>query len=152
MYCFWDRLYLDLDNFKYYNDTFSHEAGDKTLKIFAEVLSELSRKSDTIFRMGGDEFVIFLPKTDTAGAAKFSQRILNILDSFNASVTSMLSDMVNQKIVISRERKLTCSIGIAVHENGFINIDRLIQYADTALLRAKEQGKNCFVIHSGHSY
>jgi len=149
---YFSLLYLDLDNFKYYNDTFSHEAGDKILKIFAEVLSELSRKSDTIFRMGGDEFVIFLPKTDTAGAANFSQRILNILDSFNASATSMLSDMVNHKVVISRERQLTCSIGIAVHENGFINIDRLIQYADTALLRAKEQGKNCFVIHSGHSF
>ncbi|NQT59628.1 MAG: diguanylate cyclase [Bacteroidetes bacterium] len=143
--------YLDLDNFKYYNDTFSHEAGDRILKIFAKVLLGLCRKSDTIFRMGGDEFVIFLPKTNTASAAQLSQRILDILDSFNDSVAAELSSIVKHQVVISRERQLTCSIGIAVHENGFINIDRLIQYADTALLRAKEQGKNCFIIHSGHS-
>ena len=149
---YFSLLYLDLDNFKYYNDTFSHEAGDRILKLFAEILSALSRKSDTVFRMGGDEFVVFLPKTDTVGAAKFSQRILDSLDSFNDSIAAEISDMVNHKIVISRERQLTCSIGIAVHENGFINIDRLIQYADTALLRAKEQGKNCFVMHSGHSF
>jgi diguanylate cyclase (GGDEF)-like protein len=149
---YFSLLYLDLDNFKYYNDTFSHEAGDRILIIFAEVLSELCRKTDTVFRMGGDEFVIFLPKTDTAGAAQFSQRILDSLNSFNDTASSMLSEMVNHKVVISRERQLTCSIGIAVHENGFINIDRLIQYADTALLRAKEQGKNCFIIHSGHSF
>lgn len=149
---YFSLLYLDLDNFKYFNDTFSHEAGDRILKIFAEVLSELCRKSDTVFRMGGDEFVVFLPKTDTSGAAQFAQRILDSLISFNVTTSSMLSEMVTQNVVISRERQLTCSIGIAVHENGFINIDRLIQYADTALLRAKEQGKNCFIIHSGHSF
>ena len=149
---YFSLLYLDLDNFKYYNDTFSHEAGDRILKIFAGVLSELCRKSDTVFRMGGDEFVIFLPKTDNSGALQFSQRILDILDSFNNSIAAMLSEIVDHTVVISRERQLTCSIGIAVHENGFINIDRLIQYADTALLRAKEQGKNCFILHSGHSF
>ena len=95
---------------------------------------------------------MFLPKTGTAGAIQFSQRILDILDSFNDSVAAMLSDMVKHEVIISRERQLTCSIGIATHEKGFINIDRLIQYADTALLRAKEQGKNCFIIHSGHSF
>jgi diguanylate cyclase (GGDEF)-like protein len=149
---YFSLLYLDLDNFKYYNDTFSHEAGDRILKIFADVLSELCRKSDTVFRMGGDEFVVFLPKTDNSGAVQFSQRILDTLDSFNNSIVAMLGGIVGHTVVISRERQLTCSIGIAVHENGFINIDRLIQYADTALLRAKEQGKNCFIQHSGHSF
>lgn len=147
---YFSLLYIDLDNFKYYNDTFSHEAGDRILKIFAEVLKKLSRKSDTVFRMGGDEFVIFLPKTDNSGASRFSQRILDNLDPFNVSITAELSTMIHHQVVISRERQLTCSIGIAVHENGFINIDRLIQYADTALLRAKEQGKNCYILHSGH--
>ncbi len=149
---FFSVLYLDLDNFKYYNDTFTHEAGDRVLRLFADSLKQLTRSSDTLFRMGGDEFVIFLPKTDNTGAAKFAQRITDSMESFNDAVQEEMRSITGKPVSISRERKLTCSIGIAVHAKGFINIARLIQYADAALLRAKEEGKNRYILHSGSMF
>ena len=139
-------LYVDLDNFKHINDNYSHEAGDLVLKQFSEVLSKYCRKSDAVFRMGGDEFVMFLPKTDAEGAAKTADRILASFPDLIEKVQVDISKLLDRQVVIASDHALSCSIGIAVHSQGYINVERLIQYADTALLQAKELGKNRYVI------
>ena len=139
-------LYVDLDNFKYINDNYSHEAGDLVLKQFSMILSRYCRKSDAVFRMGGDEFVMFLPKTDAEGAARTADRILSSFPELMEQIQKDISNLLERTVTIDAEHALSCSIGIAVHSQGYINVERLIQYADTALLQAKEKGKNRYVI------
>jgi diguanylate cyclase (GGDEF)-like protein len=68
---------LDLDGFKYYNDTFGHRVGDKTLKIIAEAIVQSVRTIDIVARYGGDEFMVILPETDKALAINIAERLRN---------------------------------------------------------------------------
>ncbi len=138
-------LYMDLDNFKYYNDTYSHEIGDMVLKEFACNLKKFCRRTDSIFRLGGDEFAMFLPKTDKTGAERTASRILESMPDMNIRIQQHIRKKSNTPAVIPEQHYITCSIGIAVHNDGEINIDNLIRHADEALLAAKVQGKNRFV-------
>ncbi len=140
-------LYIDLDNFKYFNDTFTHEVGDSVLKLFSELLTRSSRKSDSIFRIGGDEFLMFLPRTDGTGAIRIARRILTGTRTYCRIIEKTISERTGKDVYIPKSQQLTCSIGIAVHGYENLNIDRLIQYADTALLQAKISGKDQYHIY-----
>ena len=123
--------HLDLDQFKAVNDTFGHPAGDKLLKIVADRLRGLVRESDTIARMGGDEFVIVqVPISEPAEATSLAQRIIRLM--------SEPYDLDGHQAVIG------ASIGIAVGPNDGLSPDKLLRNADLALYRAKGDGRGTF--------
>ncbi len=123
--------HLDLDQFKAVNDTFGHPVGDKLLKIVADRLRGLVRESDTIARMGGDEFVIVqAPITDPAEATALAERIIELMgEPF---------DIDGHQAVIG------ASVGIAVGPGDGLRPDRLLRNADLALYRAKGDGRGTF--------
>jgi diguanylate cyclase (GGDEF)-like protein len=123
--------HLDLDQFKAVNDTFGHPAGDKLLRIVAERLRSLVGETDTIARMGGDEFVIVqAPIADPADATTLAQLII---ESMNEPF-----ELDGHQAVIG------ASIGIAVGPNDGLRPDRLLRNADLALYRAKGDGRSTF--------
>jgi diguanylate cyclase (GGDEF)-like protein len=144
-------IYIDLDNFKYFNDCYSHEAGDLVLKLFANLLQEKCRKTDSVFRFGGDEFVIFLSRTSEEGAKVFAQRLVLQMVDFNIALQASLTELLAREVSIPTEKQLTCSMGIAVHDGGGIDIEQLIKLADKALLQAKALGKNRYALWNGDS-
>jgi len=123
--------HLDLDQFKAVNDTFGHPAGDKLLKIVADRLRGIVRETDTIARMGGDEFVIVqAPIADPADATALAQRIIGLI--------SEPFDIDGHQAVIG------ASIGIAVGPGDGLRPDKLLRNADLALYRAKGDGRGTF--------
>jgi diguanylate cyclase (GGDEF)-like protein len=123
--------HLDLDQFKAVNDTFGHPAGDKLLKMVADRLRGLVRASDTIARMGGDEFVIVqAPIKDPSEATSLAEQIIrSISEPF---------DIDGHQAVIG------ASIGIAVGPGDGLRPDKLLRNADLALYRAKGDGRGVF--------
>jgi diguanylate cyclase (GGDEF)-like protein len=123
--------HIDLDQFKAVNDTFGHPVGDKLLRIVADRLRTLVRETDTIARMGGDEFVIVqAPITDPAEATSLAQQIISwINEPF---------DIDGQQAVVGT------SIGIAVSPGDGDAPDKLLRNADLALYRAKGDGRGTF--------
>jgi diguanylate cyclase (GGDEF)-like protein len=123
--------HLDLDQFKAVNDTLGHPAGDKLLKMVADRLRGLVRETDTIARMGGDEFVIVqAPITDPADATSLAQSIIGLM--------SEPYDIDGHQAVIG------ASVGIAVGPGDGLRPDRLLRNADLALYRAKGDGRGTF--------
>jgi diguanylate cyclase (GGDEF)-like protein len=123
--------HLDLDQFKAVNDSFGHPAGDKLLKIVADRLRGLVRETDTIARMGGDEFVIVqAPVKEPAEATALAEQIIRLM--------SEPFDLDGHQAVIG------ASIGIAVGPGDGLRPDRLLRNADLALYRAKGDGRGTF--------
>jgi len=124
-------LFIDLDNFKSINDTLGHYAGDEVIKTQAKRLLSCIRKSDTVARFGGDEFVIFIDNVkNTADLSHLAQKILTVLAKPITETSSPVS--------------LTSSIGIAVFPEDGSSYDKLMKSADTAMYTAKAFGKNNF--------
>ena len=122
-------LYLDLDGFKYVNDTFGHRVGDRLLQCIAERLKGCLRENDTVARLGGDEFAVLLP-----GVSQVS----NV-----AQVAGKIIDNVKQPMEIEgKEVSVTTSVGIALFPNDGDDIGKLLKHADDAMYRAKNNGKN----------
>lgn len=122
-------LMLDLDEFKKVNDTWGHNIGDKVLQSVAYRLIHMFRKSDTIARFGGDEFVLLLPEISQAEVAKnVAERILH---SFHKPF-----EFDGLKISI------TASIGIAFFPDDGEDADTVIRNADIAMYQAKDEGRN----------
>jgi diguanylate cyclase (GGDEF)-like protein len=123
--------HLDLDQFKAVNDTFGHPAGDKLLMIVAERLRGLVRTTDTIARMGGDEFVVLqAPIADPAEASTLAQAIIGSM--------STPYDLDGHQAIVG------ASIGIAVGPGDGSNCANLLRNADLALYRAKADGRGTF--------
>jgi diguanylate cyclase (GGDEF)-like protein len=123
--------HLDLDQFKAVNDTFGHPAGDKLLKMVAERLRGLARETDTIARMGGDEFVVVhAPIDDPAETTVLAQRIIALI--------SEPFDLDGHQVTIG------ASVGIAVGPSDGLRPDLLLRNADLALYRAKGDGRGTF--------
>ena len=122
-------LLLDLDQFKDVNDTLGHSVGDKLLKAVSERLINILRKSDTVARMGGDEFMLMLPEMALGeDAAKVAAKILNAFqDPF---------------VFEGYELRITTSIGIAIYPHDGEDSDTLVKNADIAMYCAKEQGRH----------
>ncbi|SOC37338.1 EAL domain-containing protein [Ureibacillus acetophenoni] len=129
-------MILDLDRFKYVNDSLGHVIGDNLLIEVAKRLYSSTRAEDFIARVGGDEFYIILPNSDRDQSIKLAE---NILDSFK-----------NPFLIDKYEFYITSCIGLAIFPYDAEDSNSLIQKADAALYRAKEQGKNKYnVFHSG---
>jgi diguanylate cyclase (GGDEF)-like protein len=126
-------LYLDLDRFKAVNDTWGHDAGDELLKAVAARIRRLVRESDTVARIGGDEFTVLLPNiTSREDTAKSAQKIIEAL---SARFQLHLAGQGSQ-----REVSIGVSVGIAVYPGEARDIDGLIKAADTAMYEAKQTG------------
>lgn len=127
-------MYLDLDKFKEVNDTLGHAIGDLLLKEVAGRLLECVRRdTDTVTRMGGDEFVVLLPKIKGKADA------IAVAESVLASLNRPLS--LQGKYV-----QISTSIGLAFYPTNNVSGDELIKIADNAMYKAKKDGKNCIRI------
>lgn len=134
-------LYIDIDDFKYFNDKYGHGVGDSILIKFGKIIKKIIRPEDYVFRVGGDEFVIFLPGMDNNQAFITADKIRTQLSKKELFVNELKE--VWDKIVLSHNNKITCSIGIShyIIGNDF-DLTRLIDIADNNLLRSKRRGKN----------
>jgi len=129
-------LFADIDNFKDYNDTYGHAAGDVLLKLFAKLMLDNTRSVDYVFRYGGEEFVILLPETDKKAALDTAERIRSACEQTKLKPTE--HDVETHK---------TISIGAATFKSSNKNPSKIIELADQAMYKAKKTGKNK-VIHS----
>jgi|GEM_PF-3463640 len=123
-------LMLDVDNFKTYNDTFGHPAGDKVLRQIGEILNNNVRKHDVVARYGGDEFSIILIDTGQEKALSIAERIRESIAHYKFEEEHQL------------KRSLTVSIGVAIYPENADSLNELVDKADRALYEVKSQGRN----------
>ena len=128
-------VFVDIDRFKFINDTLGHEAGDILLKVLAARLVSATGEADTVARLGGDEFVLVLPdQTD---------------DAQGLAVLQSIMDSIAQPLMLQdHEFFLTCSMGIAKFPGDGNTAESLIKHADIAMYRAKEMGRNTFQFYA----
>ncbi|MFK8067504.1 MAG: GGDEF domain-containing protein [Gammaproteobacteria bacterium] len=127
-------IMIDIDHFKNINDKYGHLAGDAVLKGVGTCLQECVRRSDLVFRYGGEEFVAILNTTDLAGATLLANRIRLAIKNRNFE-----HDGLNVKI--------TVSAGVSILEHDFEAND-LLNTADQALYQAKDEGRNRVIVYS----
>ncbi len=123
-------LFLDLDHFKNVNDSLGHAVGDELLIEVGRRLASHLRAQDTLARLGGDEFVAVLPDTDANGVTHLAQALLGL--------------MAEPYSLSAHELNITPSIGISIYPEDGTDFDTLYRCADTAMYRAKQEGRNCF--------
>ncbi|NVJ52341.1 MAG: EAL domain-containing protein [Campylobacteraceae bacterium] len=124
-------LFIDLDRFKIINDTLGHQTGDELLKVLAKRLKAILRGTDSVFRMGGDEFIVILESSPTKKAAGY--------------VCGRILEIIKEPIKVKGHvLNTSASIGVSMYPYDGIDISTLIKNADTAMYHAKEKGKNNF--------
>ncbi|MCC6345886.1 MAG: EAL domain-containing protein [Nitrospirales bacterium] len=128
-------LFLDLDRFKNINDSLGHHAGDQLLKEVAVRLLSPVRESDTVARMGGDEFVLLLP--DIVHAGDVDTIVRKIMDAFQTPFS-----------IGGNEVHISTSIGVSVYPDAGEYAEELIKNADIAMYYAKEQGRSNYQFYS----
>lgn len=121
-------LMIDIDHFKFYNDTFGHTEGDRALIELAKIFKGVSRKADTVARYGGEEFVLMLPETKKEGAIILAHRLRKSVEAMK----------------LQKGKGITISIGIGFYDgtNKELTPEDFITLADEALYRAKANGRN----------
>lgn len=128
-------LFIDLDHFKHINDTLGHHIGDMVLKVVAERLKAKLRPEDTLARLGGDEFTIIIEDLPSLEEIQLlAERILQVM--------TQPVHMGGHTLYIS------CSIGISIYPQDGKSPDHLVKYADAAMYRAKEEGRNNYQFYS----
>lgn len=130
-------LFIDIDNFKDINDTYSHAVGDEIIKKVANRISQNIREEDTLGRIGGDEFLVVLGDIDEES---------NVVE-----LTKKLMESIKEPININNEIfYITLSIGIAIYPEHGENTDTLKQNADLAMYKVKENGRNGYGIYDAN--
>lgn len=120
-------LFIDIDDFKVFNDLYGHAEGDVVLRIITETIKKSIRANDQVIRYGGDEFVVLLPNQDGAGAKKVGRRIQGNLSKLPFA---------------SCKQPITVSIGVATMPEDTTDKRELLLLADQAMYAAKSSGKN----------
>ncbi len=128
-------LFLDLDRFKIINDSLGHSVGDELLRQLAERIQEHVREGDTVARLGGDEFTLLVPGiTADEDAAKIARKICGAIhDPF---------------WIDGRELFVTASVGVSVYPADGHDAETLVRNADSAMYRAKEQGRDNYQLYT----
>jgi len=124
-------MLVDIDDFKLVNDSFGHDAGDKLIQAVGNLISKSLRRADTIARLGGDEFAVIIEGIDGPEDA------ISIADN----LTTILEHNVR---LDDQETYTSASIGIAVYPDDGKDARTMLKNADTAMFRAKENGRHCF--------
>ena len=130
-------LFIDLDHFKEINDSLGHSFGDDILKIVSKRLLEATRDNDSIARLGGDEFTVILEElTQVQDASLIANKII---------------DALSQAIVVDEKTfYVSCSIGVSIYPDDGVTSENLLKYADSAMYKAKDEGRNNFQYYSAH--
>ena len=128
--CWATVVFIDLDNFKYVNDSLGHNAGDDLLRSMAQRMLECVRAADTVVRLGGDEFVIVL-----GDQPKSIEAITDTLRRLQSAIASPIE-------LCGHGLRLTGSIGVAIYPNDATDAEALLANADAAMYRAKENGRD----------
>ena len=124
-------MFLDLDQFKVVNDTAGHVEGDKLLQSVSQQLNSVLREGDTVARVGGDEFLLLLPKIEQlTDATEIAERVLTAVG--------------RTRVIVGHEFNISISIGITLFPTDGDDAETLLTNADIAMYQAKEQGKNNF--------
>ncbi len=123
-------IMLDIDYFKKINDMYGHAVGDIVIKRLASIMLKNTRKSDVVARIGGEEFAILLPNTNTEGAKKIASKIRELVNDEKIEVDGVISF------------NFTVSLGVATATQEDEQIDSVLNRADKALYKAKEAGRN----------
>ena len=128
-------LFIDLDNFKNINDSFGHDTGDKVINITASRIKGCIRGDDFLARFGGDEFVILVDNFEGKDDLEF--------------IASDIISCISAPIEIERKSMfVSCSIGISLYPDDTVSYQDFIKYADTAMYKAKENGRNNYQFYS----
>ena len=130
-------LFVDVDRFKFYNDTFGHAAGDQILQSIGQRLAGCVRSADTVSRQGGDEFVILLPDVESAEGA-------------GVIAAKVLAAMTIPHRIDHQDLEVTVSVGISVYPDDGQDAKTLVRRADVALLHAKFHGRGDFHFYAPH--
>ena len=125
-------LFFDLDHFKKINDSLGHSIGDQLLKDVSRRIMTIVREEDTVSRLGGDEFIVILPRTDADGAAIVAEKLIKVISA--------------PYQIQAQELLTTLSVGIAVYPDDGTDMEELSKSADIAMYQAKQNGRNraCF--------
>jgi len=128
-------LFIDLDHFKEINDSLGHDIGDEVLKITTQRLKGVIRDKDTLARLGGDEFTIILGDLKQAQSSSIlAKKILDVLQ-----------EPIN---ILDHVLHVSSSIGISIYPDDGLSTQNLLKYADTAMYKAKDEGRNNFQFYS----
>jgi two-component system, cell cycle response regulator len=129
-------LMLDVDNFKLFNDTHGHPAGDEVLRQLARVLTDTRRANDVVARYGGEEFAVILVDTAKFTAAKVAERVRERVAGHDFSDAAQ------------KAGKISVSVGVATFPEDGTDAEGLVRSADTALYAAKRAGRNRVVLYT----
>ena len=129
---------LDIDFFKKVNDTYGHQYGDYVLKTVSDLMKSSFRKTDLLYRYGGEELVMIMPETNIEGALIPVQRLRKAIEEYGFEYNGV-------------KAKVTASIGLTMNFVEFKNATELLKSADEALYKAKESGRNRVIIHEVRS-
>ena len=122
--------------FKKVNDTYGHQYGDYVLKTVADIMKNSFRKTDLLYRYGGEELVMILPETNIEGAIIPVQRLRRSVEEYDFNYNGV-------------KAKVTVSIGLTMNYQEFDTAADMLKSADEALYKAKEGGRNRVVLHDG---
>ena len=125
---------LDIDYFKKVNDTFGHQYGDYVLKTVADLMKQSFRKTDLLYRYGGEELVVIMPETNIEGAIIPLQRLRRLIEEYDFDYNGV-------------KTKVTVSMGLTMNYQSIASTSDMIRTADEALYKAKESGRNRVVLY-----
>ena len=128
---------LDIDFFKKVNDTYGHQYGDYVLKTVADLMKAAFRKTDLLYRYGGEELIMIMPETNIEGAVIPVQRLRRMVEEYDFEYNNIKS-------------KVTVSIGLTMNYPEFNTPADILKSADEALYKAKESGRNRVVLYEQH--
>lgn len=128
-------LFIDLDHFKQVNDSLGHAAGDELLLEVSKRMAARLREDDTLARLGGDEFIGLLPDLSDADEV--------------TAIARRLIEAVGQPVLLNNQQfRIGCSLGISLYPDDASNAQQLLQHADAAMYRAKQEGRNTYRLFS----
>ena len=139
-------IYLDLDNFKYYNDTFGHDIGDEVLIAFSRLFEKVVGTKGYIVRYGGDEFVIVLPGYDVNTGEQIAKDIYKGIEDSN-HFAWIVNNAADKNAEIAEKNKVSCSMGIAgmdIYDTAHMN--DALKRADNMLYTIKKNGKSNYMV------